>query len=160
MEISRPAMEVVTAAATALIGAVVCYGSLQNGIEWADGGPQPGYFPFYVGCLIMFGSAVTAFQALLRREAGGAPFLDGERTRTVAAFFLPIVGFALISGFLGLYIGMGVYVFYAMWTAAKFRPHVALLIALFVVAINFIIFEELFMVPLLKGPVLNHFGLY
>ncbi|QJP17108.1 tripartite tricarboxylate transporter TctB family protein [Starkeya sp. ORNL1] len=160
MEISRPAMEVVTAATTALIGAVVCYGSLQNGIEWADGGPQPGYFPFYVGCLIMLGSAATALQALMRREAGSAPFLDGERLRTVAAFFLPIVGFALISGFLGLYIGMGIYVFYAMWTAAKFRPHVALLIALLVVAVNFIIFEELFMVPLLKGPVLNHFGIY
>lgn len=160
MEISRPTMEVATAAVTALIGAVVCYGSLQNGIEWADGGPQPGYFPFYVGCLIVFGSGATAFQALMRREPGSAPFLDGERLRTVAGFFLPIVGFALISGFLGLYIGMGIYVFYAMWTAAKFRPHVALMIALLVVAVNFIIFEELFMVPLLKGPVLNALGIY
>ncbi|GGF49739.1 hypothetical protein GCM10007301_06240 [Azorhizobium oxalatiphilum] len=160
MDISRPTMEVATASATALIGAVVCYGALQNGISWADGAPQPGYFPFYIGCLIIFGSAVTAVQTLIRRDGETGAFLDGARLRTVAAFFLPIVGFTLISGFLGLYIGMAIYVFYAMLTAAKFRLHNAALTALVVVVVNFVIFEKLFTVPLLKGPVLEYFGIY
>ncbi|MFG1421796.1 tripartite tricarboxylate transporter TctB family protein [Roseixanthobacter liquoris] len=165
-------MEIVTAAATGLIGAVVCYGSLENGIAWNAGGPEPGYFPFGIGCLIMFGSLGTLVQALLKRSAapvvasaGGEidddePFMDAHRLRTVALFFLPIIAMAVISVWLGLYIGMALYIFYAMRVAAGFRTSTSLLTAVVVVAANFIVFEKLFMVPLLKGPILEYFGIY
>jgi len=162
MDISRNSMEVATALATAAVGAVVCYGASLNGISWGDGGPQPGYFPFYIGCLIIFGSAATIIQTVVRRAAtaSDAPFIDGERLRTVVAFFLPIIGFVAISAWLGLYIGMAAYTFYAMRVAAGFRMSRALLTAAIVVAVNFIIFETLFVVPLLKGPILEYFGIY
>lgn len=162
MDISRNSMEIVVALATAAMGAVVCYGASLNGISWGDGGPQPGYFPFYIGCLIIFGSAAIILQTVVRRAAtaGEAPFIDGERLRTVVLFFLPIMAFVAISAWLGLYIGMAIYTFYAMRFSAGFRTPAALLTAVLVVAVNFIIFEKLFVVPLLKGPVLEYFGIY
>ncbi|OYX74903.1 MAG: hypothetical protein B7Y95_04760 [Rhizobiales bacterium 32-66-11] len=174
MKISWKAMEVVTAAATGLIGAVVCYGSLENGIAWNSSGPEPGYFPFGIGCLIMLGSVGTMVQALMKRSVapvtasatGGEivdddePFMDTRGFRTVALFFLPIVAMAAISVWLGLYIGMALYIFYAMRVSAGFRTSTSLLTAAIVVAVNFIVFEKLFMVPLLKGPILEYFGIY
>jgi len=161
MDISRNSMEIATALATAAVGAVVCYGASLNGISWGDGGPQPGYFPFYIGCLIIFGSAATIIQTVVQRAStAGVTFVDGERLRTVVMFFLPIVAFVAISAWLGLYIGMAIYTFYAMRFAAGFRTPAALLTAAIVVAVNFIIFEKLFVVPLLKGPVLEYFGIY
>jgi len=161
MDISRNSMEIAAALATAAVGAVVCYGASLNGISWGDGGPQPGYFPFYIGLLIILGSTATVVQTVVKRAAtADVTFIDGERLRTVVMFFLPIVAFVAISAWLGLYIGMAIYTFYAMRFAAGFRIPTALLTAVIVVAVNFIIFEKLFVVPLLKGPVLEYFGIY
>jgi len=160
MEISRRTGEIATSVITALLGVIVCYGALENGITWDDSGPRPGYFPFYVGCLIILGSFVVGGQALLRPAEGQPPFLDAKRGRAVALFFLPVVAFAAISAWLGLYIGMAIYIFYAMYVPGKLKLATSAAAGLAVAVINFVVFEKLFMVPLLKGPVLNYFGIY
>jgi hypothetical protein len=160
MDITRRTSELATSAATALIGLTVCYGALENGIAWEESGPSSGFFPFCVGCLIIFGSAVIGAQALVRPAAGQAPFLDGERARAAILFFLPIVAFAALSVWLGLYIATAIYIFYAMYWPGKLRLATSAAAGLAVAVINFVIFEKLFMVPLLKGPVLNYFGIY
>jgi len=160
MDISRRSSEIATSAATALIGLTVCFGALENGIAWEESGPSSGFFPFCVGCLIVLGSAVTGVQALLRPVAGAPPFLDAERARAAILFFLPIVAFAALSAWLGLYIGMAIYIFYAMYVPGRLRLATAIAASLAVALVNFVIFEKLFMVPLLKGPVLNAVGIY
>lgn len=160
MDISRRTGELATSLVTGALGAIVCYGSMENGIAWDSSGPEPGYFPFYIGCLIIFGSFCIALQTLVRGTGDQPPFLDGARLKAVVFFFLPIVGFVAISAFLGLYIGMAVYAFYAMYWPGRMSLPKALLTTAIVLAVNWIIFEVLFMVPLLKGPVLNHFGIY
>lgn len=159
MIVSRNAAELVVASVTAAIGAVVCYGSLQNGAGWGASGPEPGYFPFYVGCLIILGSLGSAGQALWRGYAD-AVFADGHAIRTVAAFFIPLVLLAAMSQWLGLYIAMALYLFFATWLGAKIRPFSAFLVSAITTGLNFVIFEILFTVPLLKGPVLEYFGVY
>jgi hypothetical protein len=160
MEISRRTGEIGAAIVTALLGIIVCYGSTENGIQWDSSGPQPGYFPFYIGCLIIFGSVATIVQTLLRRRDGEEPFVDAERLRNVVFFFLPIIAFAAISVWLGLYIGIFIYIFFTMWIPGKMKVHNAFLTAIIVVAVNYILFEVLFTVPLLKGPILNALGIY
>ncbi|MCJ8142199.1 tripartite tricarboxylate transporter TctB family protein [Ancylobacter sp. A5.8] len=175
MEISRNTMEVAAAATTALVGAVVCYGSLENGIAWGESGPQPGYFPFCIGSLIVAGSLANIVYTLWKGaarasavgpagEAAGVvaaePFIDGTRLRQLAAFFLPILAMVVISAGLGLYIGMALYIFYAMRVSVGYRTITSLLISAAVVLINFFIFETVFLVPLLKGPILEYFGIY
>lgn len=160
MEVSRRTSELVTSAVTGLLGLLVCYGVLENGISWDSSGPPPGFFPFYVGCLVVLGSAATGVQALLHRVEGQPPFLDAVRGRAAALFLVPIVAFAALSAWLGLYIGMALYVLYAMRVPGRLSFAKSAAVAAVVVAVNFVIFEKLFMVPLLKGPVLNHLGIY
>ena len=40
-----------------MFGAIVLVGSLQVGIGWGAEGPRPGFFPFYIGLLIIGSSA-------------------------------------------------------------------------------------------------------
>lgn len=159
MIISRNAAELTVATVTAALGALVCYGSVQNGVGWGPSGPEPGYFPFYVGCLIIIGSVGSAGQALWRSGAGEV-FADRRAIRTVVAFFLPLIALALLSQWLGLYIAMALYLFFATWLGAKMKPRNALLLAAITTGANFVIFETLFAVPLLKGPALEYFGVY
>ncbi len=39
-------------------------GSLKVGIDWGVEGPKSGFFPFYVGAIIVISSAVNLAQAL------------------------------------------------------------------------------------------------
>ncbi|WP_428032433.1 tripartite tricarboxylate transporter TctB family protein [Ancylobacter sp.] len=173
MDVSRKTMEAATAVATGAVGVLICYGSLENGIGWGSSGPEPGYFPFGIGCLILLGSLATLAQTFWKYSgarlvaaqevAGGVheePFIDGSRLRRLVSFVLPIVAMTAISMWLGLYIGMGLYIFYTMRVSAGFRTLSSLATALLVIAINFAVFEKLFMVPLLKGPILEYFGIY
>ena len=41
----------------ALIGAAVIWDSLRVGMQWGSDGPEPGYFPFYIGVLLLLGAA-------------------------------------------------------------------------------------------------------
>lgn len=61
--LSRFTMEVATALFTGLLGSIVCYGSLEFGTGWGDAGPEPGYFPFYVGLIIILASAFNLAMA-------------------------------------------------------------------------------------------------
>ena len=44
---------------TTLIGAVVMFGSVEQGIGWGDSGPEPGYFPFYIGLMLSAASVAN-----------------------------------------------------------------------------------------------------
>ena len=99
-------------------------------------------------------------KALLRRAGEQPTFLDAARGRAAALFLVPIIAFAALSAWLGLYVGMALYVLYAMRVPGRLSLTTSAVIAAAVVAVNFVVFETLFMVPLLKGPVLNHFGIH
>ena len=50
--LSTRAVELGLTVFTCLIGIVVMFGSLEQGIGWSESGPAPGYFPFYIGLLL------------------------------------------------------------------------------------------------------------
>lgn len=153
-------MELVTAALTGGVGLLVCYGSYQIGIAWEGTGPASGYFPFWIGVLIVVGSAVNLLRAAILKHHAHETFLDAERFRLVASFFLPIVGFAILSVLLGLYVGTVVYIAGAMMFQGKYSFVRSLGSALAIALAFYLIFEIGFQVPLLKGPIEAWFGIY
>lgn len=160
MAISRFIMEVAAACATAVAGAVVCAGSLKHGISWGDSGPNPGFFPFYIGCLIMLGSAGTLIQALLARHQTAEPFIDDDKLRDLILFSCAVIGFAALLVLLGLYVGTAIYLCFVTWWKAKFRPASAAALGVGVAAFFYAAFEYAFKMPLPKGPLLGYFGIY
>jgi hypothetical protein len=159
--LTRFAMEVATALCTGLLGGLICHGSFEFGTGWGDAGPEPGYFPFYVGSIIVAASAVNLMMACIRhRRESAEKFLSLEEGRRVLSFFGPMLLFVLVSSFLGLYAGMFLYLSGVMIHQVGYRLPKAAAIGLITVIINYFLFEVWFQVPLLKGPLEAFLGLY
>jgi hypothetical protein len=159
--LSRFAMEVATALMTGVFGAVVCYGSFEFGTGWGDAGPEPGYFPFYVGSIIMAASGINLVNAFLHhRRHPGEKFLSVEQGRRILSFFGPMLLFVLVSSVLGMYVGMILYLFGVMVHQGGYHLPKAAAIALITTVVNYLLFEVWFQVPLLKGPIEAFLGLH
>jgi len=158
--LTRFTMEVATALVTGLLGAIVCYGSLEFGVGWGDAGPQPGYFPFYVGVIVMIASAVNLTMAFVHHRDRVENFLTHEQGRRVVAFFGPMLAFVLVSSFLGVYVGMILYLFGAMVFQGGYHPAKATAVSLTTAVANYFLFEVWFKVPLLKGPLEALLGIH
>ena len=158
--LTRFTMEVATALVTGLLGVVVCYGSLEFGTGWGDAGPQPGYFPFYVGLIIILASAFNMAMGIVHYRDRVEEFLTGEQGQRILAFFGPMFLFVLISSFLGVYVGMILYLFCVMVFQGSYRPPKALAVSLITAVANYFLFEVWFKVPLLKGPLEALIGIH
>ena len=158
--VSRFTMEVVTALVTGLLGTVICYGSTEFGIGWGDAGPEPGYFPFYVGLIIVFASLVNLVMAFLRYRDRSAKFLTKEQAHRVFVFLGPMVLFVLISSYLGIYVGMICYLTGTMIFQGGYGFPKAITISAVTVIVNYLLFEVWFQVPLLKGPLEAWLGIH
>jgi hypothetical protein len=150
--LTRLTMEIAVALAAALAGALVCYGSLDIGIGWGDAGPQPGYFPFYIGLCIVLASCGVLLEAIVKERRLRQVFLTREQGRRMMSFFLPMLGFVAVSMVLGLYVGLGLYLFGTMTIQGGYRIGKALAVCASTIVIFYVVFEQWFQVPLLKGP--------
>jgi hypothetical protein len=158
--LSRFSVEIGVALLTGAFGAAVCYGSIDAGAGWTDMGPDAGYFPFYIGLLIILGSAMNIVSAVVKHRKTDEIFFDAARFRVVLSFLLPLVAFAAVSTFLGLYVGTALYIAGAMIFQGGYKWWAGLPAGIAVSLFFFIIFEIGFKVPLLKGPVEAFFGIY
>lgn len=161
--VSRFHAEIATALATLGFGLVIVAGAREFGIGWDSSGPQPGAFPFYLGLLIALASAATIAGTIGRRLAGSATladiFLDAGQGRRVAAFFLPLLGFVVLSVFVGMYVAMVVYLVFAMRFQGAYGWLASLATAFGTAAFFYLTLEKFFQIGLLKGPVEALIGL-
>jgi len=158
--LSRFVMEAAVALLTGAFGAAVCIGSIEAGAGWTDMGPDAGYFPFYIGLLIAFGSLANLLFAFVKHRGSQEIFVEAGRFKAVLGFFLPLLAFAAVSTFLGLYVGTALYIAGAMIFQGRYRWWIGLPVGIGVSLFFFIIFEIGFKVPLLKGPVEAWLGIY
>jgi hypothetical protein len=164
MHIKRLHVEIATAVTLAAVGALGATGALELGVSWSESGPLPGYFPFYVGIILIIAACAGAAQAVVRAQMGSdamqETFLEPEQTRRVISFLLPMIAFVIVTIFLGTYIGTALYLFYVAWRHGGYKPWTAILIGvLFSIALYFV-FEKAFQVPLHKGPIEEMLGIY
>jgi sterol desaturase/sphingolipid hydroxylase (fatty acid hydroxylase superfamily) len=158
--LTRFTMELVTAGVTGLAGAVVVVGAREFGIGWGVAGPEPGYFPFYIGIFIILGSLGTVITTLVRRHRERRIFLDAEQARRIAIFCGPMLGFVIAAGVLGLYVATALYLFGVMRWQGGYKIGFATLVSVGTAVAFYFIFDYWFQVPLLKGPILNWLGIY
>jgi putative tricarboxylic transport membrane protein len=145
---------------TGAVGAVVIYGSVQQGIGWGEVGPEPGYFPFYIGVLMVISSAGTAALGLAKGRARLGSFASRVQIGRAAAVFLPTVAYVVAMHFIGLYVASTLFIAACMHWIGKYRVAKALAVGLGVTVFFFVLFEFVFVVPLAKGPLENLLGLY
>jgi hypothetical protein len=158
--VSRSTMEMVTAFATGLVGALVIWGASEHDIGWGDSGPASGYFPFRIGVLIVLASIANLVIALRRRGTDLASFLTVGQIRSVLSFGLPVAAFVLVSTYLGLYVGAFLYLATVMTWQGGYKLVFSVAVAIAVVVAMRLIFPIWFQVPLLTGPLENLLGIY
>jgi hypothetical protein len=142
--------DIVTASLLMLMGGVVVFDALRLGIGWGTDGPQSGFFPFWLGVLLLAACAAIAGQAWWRPPAG--PFVTRERLWPVLKVLLPALGLVVVMQWLGLYVSAALYIALYMRWIGRHRWLTVIACAVGTAVLAFLIFDRWFLVPMPKGP--------
>ena len=159
--VSRFVMEIVMAFAMMLFGLTVIYGALELDIGWSDGGPQSGYVPFYLGCILCLTALGILLQTLRdQRNTSRLAFVTRTQLKRIIQFLLPIILYIVASLFLGLYVASTLYLASVMVVQGGYGPVRSVAVGVLTSAFFFVLFEIWFRIPLLKGPLEAALGIY
>ncbi|MGH8806260.1 MAG: tripartite tricarboxylate transporter TctB family protein [Noviherbaspirillum sp.] len=152
--ITLRAAELGTAIITALLGALVIAGAREQGTGWSDAGPEAGYFPFYIGAILVAASAGTALHSLRHWRALATAFVEAAPFRHVVSVFVPMCLYGGGIWLLGSYIASTLFIAWFMWRERGENRYGFARIALTSVGVSlasYFIFERWFSVPLHGG---------
>ena len=150
--------ELVVAALLMVVACLVIKDSLRVGIGWADDGPRSGYFPFYIGLLLLGSSGTVFLSTLLKWRSKAAIFAEREQLATVYAMLVPMTIYVLAMVWLGIYLPSALLIGYFMRRYGKFGWLPTSSVSIAVPLAFFIVFERWFLVPLPKGPIETWLG--
>ena len=160
---TRRTLEVIAAVLALAFGVTIVLGALEYHVGWSDRGPEPGYFPFWMGLVVIVGGGGALFEAVFSRRYANAPVaISTDQARRIAAFLLPILGFLVVALIfkLGLYVAMVAYMLTVMLWQGRYRLRTALAVSFGAAAVFYFMFELWLHVPLLKGPVEALLGIH
>ena len=151
----RPALrrrtaELAVAAGFIVLGGIVIFDSVRLGARWAADGPQPGYFPFFLGVLICLASLINLAMALASPR-GGDTFVEVGQLKLVLSVLVPSAIFVALVGWLGIYLSGFLFVAFFMRWLGKYAWWKVIAVAAGNSIAFFLIFEIWFLVPLPKG---------
>jgi hypothetical protein len=154
---AQRSVEIGVTIATALFGAIIIVGSMQVGIGWGAEGPQSGFFPFYLGVIIMASSAVNLLEAA--RKSSDKTFADWSQLRQVLAITIPTAVYVTVIPWVGIYVSSLVLIALFMVWLGNYRVWYAFALSAAIIIATYLTFEKWFLVPLPKGPFEDFFGL-
>lgn len=144
-------IDAVVAALVIIMGGVVIYGSRKLGSEWTSDGPGAGYFPFYIGLILVISGIGVLYQALASKSRNTEVFVDREELGRVLSVLLPAAVYVGAIQLIGIYVASAVYIALFMVILGKYSWLKSVVAALAVNAVFFMMFEVWFKVPLHKG---------
>ncbi|MDB5841169.1 MAG: tctB [Herminiimonas sp.] len=150
-------VEAVVAAIILAVGLVVVFASQALGSGWTTDGPGAGYFPFYIGLVLVISGVGTLYQALFGKNRNTDVFVDNEQLKRVLSVLLPALLYIAAIQLLGIYVASALYIALFMIMLGKYSWIKSVLAALVVTTLLFFMFEVWFKVPLYKGK-LNLLG--
>ena len=146
-------VEVVTSLVLAALGALALWDSRRIGAGWTEDGPQSGYFPFWVGLILVAASLGILVQALRPAPGREALFVTWPQLRLVLSVLVPTVVYVAAIPTLGIYAASALLVAYCMVALGRFAWWTAALAGLCAALVVFVTFELWFLVALPKGPI-------
>jgi putative tricarboxylic transport membrane protein len=139
------------------LGAIAMFGSVKVGIGWAVEGPQSGFFPFWVGLIVVLASIVNFVRAAAVSRA--RVFAEWSQLAQVRKVVIPMAIYVVAVPLLGIYISSALLVAGFMRWIGHYRWPLTLCIAIGLPILTYVTFEKWFLVPLPKGPLEDWFGL-
>ena len=134
------------------------YDNWRTGAGWESTGPQPGYFPFYLGVILAGASLYGLANCLLTRTSPAHIFLTRDQLRRVLQVFIPTLLFCLLTQWLGLYVASFLLIAGFMRLIGRIALWKSLLTAFLFAIVMFVTFDVAFDVIMPKGPLEAAFG--
>jgi putative tricarboxylic transport membrane protein len=136
---------------------LVIIGSLQVGIGWGAEGPKAGFFPFYIGLLILISSIVN-FVRIAPKTSDCQLFADWGQLRKVMSVLVPTAIYVALIPWLGIYVTSILLIAAFMRRLGRYDWSIVAAVSLGVPLVIFLIFERWFLLPLPKGPIEAYLG--
>ncbi|EFI53159.1 tripartite tricarboxylate transporter TctB family protein [Afipia sp. 1NLS2] len=150
-------VEMGVAVACIIFGLITIIGSMQVGIGWGAEGPKSGFFPFYLGIIIVLSSLMNLNSA--RTIDGEREFATWYQLKQVLAVIVPTAVYVFVLPYTGIYIASMVLIGGFMMWLGKYPLYKAVLYGVGVPVGIYFMFEKWFLVPLPKGPIEYWLGL-
>lgn len=135
------------------IGVLAIIDSVRLGFRWGMNGPEPGFFPFYLGT----GLTICTFFVLLnnvlkyKRKNPDKRLIPEGGLKPILWVLVPAAVMVLLTGLVGLHIAAAIYLAFYMRVIGKIGWVTTLLISIFVPVTLYIAFDKIFLVPLPQG---------
>jgi len=148
---SHRTVEIAVALIIGVFGVIAIYGAWRVGISWGAEGPRAGFFPFYVGLLVVIASVVN-IASVLRAQPDNKLFAEWPQLRQVGAVVVPATIYVLVIPYIGMYVSSALMIAVFMKWFGKYSWQKLIPIAVLVPIALYFTFEKWFLVPLPKGP--------
>jgi hypothetical protein len=155
---SHRRVEIGVAIIVGLFGILIMAGSLRVGINWGVEGPRSGFFPFYVGLIILVSSGAILAQALMGGVSGKL-FTEWSQLRSVMSVVIPTAIYVAVLPYLGIYIASAFLIGAFMKWLGRYAWGLTLAVSISVPVATYLLFEKWFLIALPKGPIENLLGL-
>ena len=150
--------ELIVAVALMLLAVLVIVDSLRVGTGWAEDGPRSGYFPFYIGMLLLLSSGSVLVGQLLKWRGEDSEFAKRTQIALVIAVLVPMAVYVGLIALIGIYLASLALIAYFMRRHGRYGWLLTGSVSVGVPLFFFIVFERWFLVPLPKGPIENLLG--
>jgi putative tricarboxylic transport membrane protein len=141
-----------------LLAAVLCYDNWRTGMGWSSVGPEPGYFPFYLGVMLAAASLYGVFKTFVKGAGVSEPFVTRDQLWRVMQVFVPTLVFCLLTQWLGIYVASFLLTAGFMRVIGRIAWWKSLLTAFLFCMVMFVTFDIAFDVIMPKGPLEAFFG--
>jgi hypothetical protein len=153
-------MELLVATCFVGVSLLVITDSIRVGKAWGSDGPEPGYFPFYIGCLLLGGATWVIVQTLLtwKQDDGKEVFAEKHEFNLMLLMLIPTAVFVAAIFVLGIYVASLIFVAAFMVWQGKYSYFKSITVGLSISAALFLLFEIWFSLPLPKGLIETWLG--
>lgn len=135
-----------------VLAVLVIVDSLRAGNGWSEDGPQSGYFPFYIGSLLLASSLAIMLTQLWRFRRHNPPFAQRHQLRLVLLVLGPLVAYVAQISLLGIYVASFALIVHFMLVHGRYKVLPTFALAVAVPLIAYAMFELWFRVLLPGTP--------
>lgn len=147
LRVTYRAVEIVVSLLLIALCGVILDEAMRLGPGWGEQGPQPGFFPFVMAVALAASAIIILIGAIRTRYS--QPFFEvREEIADLLKVGIPMAAAFIAVRWLGLYITAGIYIgLFALWYG-RFRWHQALLAALLLPVLMYLVFRHGFNLPM------------
>ncbi len=151
-------VEIGLAIAMIVFAAITIYGSYFAGLGWGAEGPRSGFFPFWIGALILVAS-IANLTRIFVAGTDGRIFANWHQLTQVLLVVAPMTVYVFAVPWIGIYVASVFLIGGFMRYFGRYSWFKVVLVAILVPLGLFVTFERWFLVPLPKGPIEDLLGL-